>query len=672
MDTEDSAALTPGSGDTSPTESVEVRTDGPFRLVRRALVVGFVLILGFSALEPPNIVASVALDPSWQQVLCWAGAEGLQIGRDFVFTHGPLGWLIQPTYQAEIFGARVWGELVVKLLLSIALVIGAGSITERPRRAIFLALALLVLSKDCLFFTAALLVARDLCRGSTLPPWRLAFGILLLALLAQIKFTFFLFAGLAMVVTATSSWLEARSPRRAVAILAGFPVAFLFFWLLAGQSLAVLPEHVISGWEVSKGYVEAMSRADAPGRDAALAGVAFLLWGAAAALGLWRGPRPRPVWGPALLTLATSYLAWKYAFVRADAHHILNVYQFLAVIPLLSWPPRDSGRVDRRVRAGLLLAAMAPGAWGVYWNAIEHRVTTPGIVTRIPAAALRGVGYMATLGGQRTRLERLRSEEAARFLLPEARRIIGDAPVDILNVSHQGVVLLNGLHYAPRPVIQSFKAYTPYLLDRNLTYMRSAAAPEFLLLNFEGKDRRYPGQEDGPVLREVLRRYAPVGRDGPYEILQKVADPPDRAAAPDRLLLEKTLAWGEPLDLTAHGERLLVLYLEFDHTLAGRAQTTLLRAPAVLMEVAGPAGRLEFRVVPGMSRQGFLIQPLLTNHGALLTCYEPAADRPSRTRVDSITLRPWIAEQAGLFREEIRVRLFEMPYQAVARSSRKE
>jgi len=88
-------------------------------------------------------------------------------------------------------------------------------------------------------------------------------------------------------------------------------------------------------------------------------------------------------------------------------------------------------------------------------------------------------------------------------------------------------VLREGLNYRPRPVFQSYTAYTPWLLQQNLLYYESPAAPQYVFARLQPIDSRYIPQEDGLLLSELPRRYSVVHRKKDYVLLHRKAVQPE-------------------------------------------------------------------------------------------------------------------------------------------------
>jgi hypothetical protein len=187
---------------------------------------------------------------------------------------------------------------------------------------------------------------------------------------------------------------------------------------------------------------------------------------------------------------------------------------------------------------------------------------------------------------------------------------VGAASVDLVSCD-QGVVLINGLNYTPRPVFQSYSAYTPALAALNLAFYRSAAAPAFVLWRQETIDGRFPTIDDAPLVAEMPRAYEAQFTEGDYVILKRVRDLPARPQA-RVLLAERSAAFGEAVPVPESGGTAIWLQADLGLNLLGRARAALYRPPEVTMRVVDARGSAtEWRIIPAVAADGFLLVPFL-------------------------------------------------------------
>jgi hypothetical protein len=188
--------------------------------------------------------------------------------------------------------------------------------------------------------------------------------------------------------------------------------------------------------------------------------------------------------------------------------------------------------------------------------------------------------------------------------------------VDFYNI-RQGLALANGLAWDPRPVFQSFVAFTPALESMNTAHLEGANAPQEIYFRLETIDGRLPALDDGsswPVLRS---RYEIVGVVGDYAHLSRRAHPEAVSMQP---LAPAKIAFGEVLKLD---DRTSSIYaqLETPMTWFGRLLSLVYKPPAIHIHVTTSAVAPDvdfeqrvFRLVPGEAASGFVLSPLITSN----------------------------------------------------------
>lgn len=555
-------------------------------------------LLFFVATFRAGLPASVELDPSWAAVLNWAQRHGVRWGETLIFSYGPLGYL-QPlaVSDPELRTALLAGRIV--LGIGYAFVYAAtfralGSV----ERVLFAALALIAcrLQPDTLLLGTAVLAVVVLDRGvrssAVRRGWYAALGLLALQLnaLALMKFTLFT-PSVLLLLTGVALLLWQRRPLAALAWSALWCGTLLALWVGHGQQVDDLPAFVRTGFLIVAGYAPAMGIESGSGLL-----VTGLLALTLAAVALLAGLRREPVtagralvWGYLAICL---FLCWRSTYTRADLWHVrsfLPLAAFVMFAQLALGPARlpAPGRIVATV-----LTALCVG--GVLLMALIGRVQRSGTAAEVAPQGQH------ERHAQRDALRRQHD-------LPEFRRRIGDATVDMFGCS-QSVLLLNGLRYAPRPVFQSYAAVVEPLLRINEAYYLGAAAPPFVVLGFCGIDRHAPASEDSLALLALLRTYRPVAVENGYVLL---AREPARAAdpLPDFTGTYRDVKPDEWTPLPAGGAPQRV-HLRYRLSVLGQLRAWLLREPVLLLESQDADGvSRQFRLVRTTAQAGFLISP---------------------------------------------------------------
>jgi hypothetical protein len=564
-------------------------------------------VVWVALLSMPLGVGDLDADLSWCMALPHLWRSGLRCGVDWQFTYGPLGFLLSWTYDPGTYALKWWWEVAAKgwmtavvlwwmlqlprstwmagLFLTVAVFAGRWADTLYPV-AVCASAVLLIRRRGGPALTAAMML-----------PW---------AAVAMTKFSFALTAGLS-VAALTASRLAGPSPRSAAVPPAAFAGWFVLLWALAGQSPADIPAWVRSSLEISSGYAEAMA-AWGDRREYVPAAVATLA--------LWTAVLPRRLTRPSadtaavlLLLAAGQFLAFKHGFVRHDGHSVgfflhalLSAFLLPAAFPTTGWAsPARRTLLSVAAGAGLCGLMMAGGtSYGgtdlpTRW---QTHVRIQWWVLTDPSAV-------------RAEFERLAADLRARAALPLVAAEVGRASIDSISTD-QGILLLNGLNWKPRPVFQSYVAFTPALLAANAAYLSGPGAPDYLLFRVSPVDGRLPTLEEGPGLWAVFRRYRLVLRDGDYLLLRRVAGigtPLSDSGGGTAL----TVAPGEEVAVPSDG-RWRELRLDVRPTAWGRLRGLLFKPPQVSIRLTRADGRVErFRLIPAMARAGFPLSPLFTD-----------------------------------------------------------
>jgi hypothetical protein len=615
---------------TTPTPSGSPRQVSVADWIARSLVFVAMVILAFNLPNPPG----AGLDASWRMALGKFFSDGLQFGRDVVFTYGPLGFLMGHTYGGLQFASLIIYQVLQAIVCSI-LIFRYGLRATGYSRLAFFAYFLLfgVTYEDALHQIIIAFAGFELIRHSR-ASWRLGTALIgvLYAVFALTKFTDCV---LSAVFVFSAAGLQAwhKSWRAAGWTLGWFVGSFFIGWILCRQNPLNLPAYFHNSWVISQGYQEAMGIAPPP--TALLLGLTILgLVIAYAAIYLLSAPdRPRAI-ATVIGLAAFTYLNWKHGFVRADGHMIGFFYCAMAVTVsfpvLLDDPPRF-----HLLQRCLLLPIIVLGLVGV-------SLSIPGVVG-------------AFLGNTQDRFyfncrclftfpaysadfhDRLKKAEAV-VDLPNTRVVIGNATIDVLGFE-QAVAILNRFNYHPRPVFQSYSVYEPGLSRLNYDYYASLAAPEFVLLKLEVIDRHLATADDSEVLRLLVQRYSFVHSEGGFQLWRRKPGAFDPASVKARLLKAAAVPLGENWPASEFSHEPLWVTVDTQLSLLGRLRAFFYKPPQLMLKITDSDGVVfSYPLPPGQGRTGFIINPLVDD---VVSYMRFAGGKPDRLlRALSIDVEP--------------------------------
>ncbi len=629
---------------------MDAATSKPSPLDWTFRVLGFLILVAVTFALPGQ--PSAQLDSSWRMAIGKFFMEGRQFGTEVVFTYGPLGWAMGKTYWGAGWGALVGWQLVQAVVMATLVYWHAFRMSGYHRVFFLLFFFLFGLTyQDAIQQIGLVLAGLELIRRSN-GPWRwssLAL-LVLLVVFSLVKFNNLLLGFFVVFLAgALEFWVRRRaSALRLPAIFVGL---FLAGWMLCGQHLGNLPAYVHSSMEISSGYQDAMGYPCPPyqlylGLTVAGLLVAYLLLNLATAVDRVRG---------LALFLAASaylYLNWKHGFIRADGHQIGFYYAALTIIvgpPLLL---EDAPRL--RVVKSLLLATA--GLISIVAVDLVLPGLSRGILGMASGAVERSVNFALHSAETRASYEASYNGEADRAKLGRTSDEVGQSTLDVLGFE-QGVALFNNFNYQPRPVFQSYSAYTPYLSRLNYDYYASDRAPEYALFKLQTLDGRLATMDDPHVLRLLVQRYSYRFSDQGFTVWKRKPGPFNAADFAPKPIRTVTAKLGEKIDLADLTTRSIWVEIDYHFSLLGQLRRFLFKPVLVQLRVTDDKDvESLYRLPQPIAATGFMLNPVVND---LLEFMRAAGGEPTR-RVKSISVEVAPADRAYVS-SKIRVALSELP-----------
>jgi hypothetical protein len=615
------------------------------------------------------------VDPSWTFALNAAVARHLRFGKQVMFTGGPYASIYTRSFHPSTDRLMMFGSFVLGLSFALAVLYLAD---RKPYTVIALILfcatfpqrdALLLSYPFILVICALKFSESDQSRERAPVPWRLLLGTSLalsaLGLLPLIKGSLLVPAGLAIVLL--GAILFSALPRKlAIPLFLVAPLASVVFWIMAGQSPVDIPDFVRGTMWLTSGYTDAMSLPWLAWP--AMIGTGFVIaYLAACALiyvSLFRSARlsSRSRWILVFLSAVFFLIAFKHGFVRSD-HLVLSFISLTIVLFTLNFLYVDRYIIASFVfvvvlvigisfRQDHVLRAEVRQSFGVgvstdWGGANRGAILTfiwkkaPGILARVTyentvsayTDAWEGLRLRLLDGGSLQR----RFEIATANIRKEYTAPVTTGTVDIYSYE-QAIPLASGADWSPRPVLQSYSAYTPALEKIDEQHLRGASAPDWVLLDLLAIDGRLPSLEDGLSWPALLDNYAVSSFDGQIAVMHK--NEVIRTNSSLDVIYQNKQSLGSTITLP-EADGPLFAEIDIKPTMLGRLLTALFNPPQLGMVVHlrnGSSG--EYRVVSDMMRTGFILSPLVRNTSDFVSLATGDKKVENAAKVDSISIAP--------------------------------
>jgi hypothetical protein len=612
---------------TSPTKKVL------FASLRIILCISLMITALIVATPLYPIMPSSGLDSSWMYAINEAVADSFAFGREVIFTFGPYGAIytrmFHPGTDALVMGAGLFFGLcfgAVSILLArsslwwgLCMLFVVASQNYVRDDVVFASYGLLLVMavsnetwvmrlarRNFSQFKSALFVALLLALG-LLP---LIKGSLIINVAASSIAVFLLF-------------LMTESIFLAVTSIMAPIIALMVFWTLSGQSIGDLPSYFSNMLQIISGYTEAMENPgdfrEAVVYVAASAGLLYVLLKTSA----------KPAFKLLLLISFVTFLfsAFKGGFVRHDSDHVLFAAAAIILAPVV---------INMSVfkpRKAFSIVWLPVVAWfliidGVYGHSISgHSIPNVLFINLLET-------YTRGLEGFRERVLTVDLNQAfsdhVTAIAQQANFPKLDGTTDIYDWG-QAYLLASGNSWRPRPVLQSYSAYTPHLAQLDQEHLAGGKAPDNILFRLETIDDRFPSMNDGPSWPVLLAKYTLSDERNDYLLLKRLGE----AAEPQlQEVLSRRLELGRAVDVPDNNLLFLYAQVEVRPSLLGRIASILYKTNRLRMSVTLASGQTrDFRIVSGMASAGFLLSPLVENTEEFAYLFDdPSALREKEVR----------------------------------------
>lgn len=437
------------------------------------------------------------LDPSWSIALNYANLNNLAWGKDISFTYGPLAFLCTRICMGENKYIILFYDLFI--VLNYFLIFYNSFKISKSKL-----ITILSIISICIIFPVWSGYAGTLILMAFLIFWvRVSldnykvhyylFQIAIVVLAFFIKFN----TGLIAFPLFYSGILYNIVKRKVKLIyLIIYAVSPIILCLIYSSILNVsLISYLISGMQMISGYNEIMYLENTINKS--IFHLILLILIALIVIIININVLEKKNWlknGIILFLFGTSFFVlYKQTFTRADGH----VYDFFIFVSILIICNIDLHINNKKWFTKLLfiIIIIIPFKFLVYDNDRKIQFSE-----KLPKST-----YISGF--------KLFTQTSGNHLLPNTSELplnilkkIGNKTVDIFPWNIQ-LLLLNKLNYLPRPVIQSYTAYTSYLENLNFEHYNSEKAPEFVIYDIASLDGRYAFFDESKVNLEFIKNY---------------------------------------------------------------------------------------------------------------------------------------------------------------------
>lgn len=608
--------------------------------------------IGFWTMPLLLLSPKSGLDPSWRIGLNLAIMDNFQFGRDIIFSFGPLGFLYMPTFVDFKFWAISFSfTLFIHFLFlsSVAMLLIKSSASWKEYVLIVIALIfavpLYIEYKLLLSVIIALyFVVSDQIQDKHLV-YLLPISSFLLGVVSLIKFSATLLS-LSVIIPLSGYLIYKKQVKYLFYILIIYSFSVLTLWVLSGQEVSNLPVYFYHSCELAAGYNYAMT----------LTGPAWHLY-----IGIFiistfvymlimAAVKHR--YNTLMFFLLGSgfiFISFKHGFVRHDDHAYIffaNILLLLSVMYVAT--KKDGNIVFRWLIVGISLALVIV-IYEKYPSVLEPNVRSKIVMIKSSLSVVNNAGKRKQVE------EDSKSEIREDYTLGEQTlHYLRDRSVDIFpwDIS---LAYSYEMNWCPRPIFQSYSAYTSSLDLLNAQHFKGEDAPEVVLYSFKSIDGRYPIFDEPVTFEKLLCNYNAQHIDGEFIVLKKKEESSCKA----REIFSSSVARiGEPIKIPNQVGGYTFARIIMEYSWFGKIVNLFFKVSPTYVKFINTNGAIseKFRFIPDVARNGIFISQYINNVDDLFFVFSGEIDEDSNIKAIIIE-----ADNMLHYEKEVRLEFFSIP-----------
>jgi hypothetical protein len=629
-----------------------------------ALTIIMIVIVAFMPLIPS--MPAAGLDNSWLFFMSEAMAQHLNFGKDIIFTFGPYASIYTGQYNAATNFLMLSSSLFFGLCYAITLLcLLSDKKINQLQFALLLVYIIMFLAPqtDALLFSYPLILAVVIANNihqieQKIKIWQLLIMFLIFAPLGLLPLIKGSLLPLCIAVSISISCYFLYHRTRALSMLAlTIPILSMpIFWVLSGQSISFLPSYLSTQVPIISGYAQAMGQSGGN-----IEAITYLLGGITI---IWTLMTENKITLATRLFLSACFflflfIAFKAGFTQYDgfsgspARSAISmifaalIIRFISVNTIEIYATAYYPQYKRNIllliltnlwffwRSQRLTEFVIPIILGIYiCMAIPPKIM---VFTReIIDFRIRG-GLNLRLSEYSDNYFKSQFEQSLGLIRQEYSIPHLQGTTDIYPWD-QSYLLASDNQWNPRPIMQSYSAYTPLLAQANEQHLRGDKAPDNIVFGVKTIGGRFPTLDDGLSWPALLDNYTlnKIDNDFKFAYLRKK---PTLQKNSDFHVLHDEIHKIKENVLIPSTNDFVYAEINLKPTLLGKLWGMLYKPPHLLITLKlKNGGSAQYQVIANMVETGFFISPLIRDTKDFAIVSSGGAHYLNANTVESFTI----------------------------------
>ena len=585
------------------------------------------------------VMPGTGLESSWSLSLHYFFGTQPRLGVDLVNNFGPLGFVHAPLYFPETYHLLVLFWFVVVAIATAAIWVILLKATDHYWWSLLLLLVLIEIgaqSREGLICALILLpllfrsIEPGLKEDSAFRTWVTPIGLTLSVLLgavALVKVTYLILGTIILLILTLDDLFRLR---RWPINLTVASLVWVLGWCLVGQNATDIPAFIHTSMELAENYSQNLGKRGPKFQPIIGAVSILLLVGSFFIVAAKRMPGVHFL--IVLVLIVYFFVIFKAGMTRQDTNHVAitaTAYCFVAVlVAAVGWRATSSIIAKSILLATFLVPCYLLATLRASSNIYAPRTPLGFAATQFDLQLQGALDVFRGSPGKQATYARWLQHIRDTHYLPAMK-----GPVDSLPYN-QGNLILQGFHYKPRPLYQSYMVVNPKLNQLNANYWSKDTAPQHIVMFSAQIDGWYVGLGDSMSFPEIVKHYHVSHELKDGLVLRK-----REKARNYRLdhVQDINAELEEPISVPDCPQRVWMTVNIYPNT-KGRLWTALLRSPRVDLVVTSDGKNHRSVLPPGIAAAGFLLSPLGREHANLLNHYRKSESWKALPKAESVKI----------------------------------
>jgi len=593
-------------------------------LPTKASTILLYLIIFIFTFPKTGFYIAPGLDPSWKYAFNHFFANNIQIGKDVLFTYGPLGFLLFPqpignNLEIGIFFIFITHAVLISSgLYTILFVLKSLTVI----RKVFASLLFVMLLKyiqtglgidlsqsfgfSLVFLVSLLLLNYESTRKASF----ILLSAFYVAFILLMKSSYGIVSLLIFTSYLTIDFIYNKKRRAFFLPILTLIGSFVLIWALVYRNLQGIFRYLFGMLQFSIGNSSAMTLSLKSTFPSAILGVTILIF-------FIFFIKEKKIYLISFMFFPALIAMYKYAFAREDTHIFLFLIFLMIFLFLILIHTHSVKKFTVSILVScFLLVLFCIHAQNLPAECIRGFSALP-IARRL--VDLKGVDNLFNVlrfySYKKSLINASRMNLKGSVLSRDVLAEIGQSTVDVYPWE-TSYIPANDLNWKPRPVFQSYVSYTPWLDSINYNFFARGDAPTYIIWETDnpyGKngsiDGRYLFSDEPMTIYKILDMYIPVLQDRKVTLLRKK----EKASfEKPRIIQSSEYRWNEWIKVPVSKGDVIRARIRFSRTTYGKLKRFLSKEREVFIDYRLEGGRIaRHRLVIDNAVSGVWMHPYI-------------------------------------------------------------